>query len=61
LNKLPPTADCERHAALVQQMDELRDCREALRPWCAGLQGKLLDKRLAYLGTDEKRAAARLA
>jgi hypothetical protein len=42
-------------------MDELRDCREALRPWCAGLQGKLLDKRLAYLGTDEKRAAARLA
>ena len=58
---LPLTVDCDRHAALVQQVDELRGCREALRPWFAGLKGELLDKRIAHLATDEERAAARLA
>jgi len=28
----PLTADCDRHATLVAQVDELRGCRDALRP-----------------------------
>ncbi|MEM8515457.1 uncharacterized protein YPO0396 [Massilia sp. MP_M2] len=43
----PLTADCTRHAVLVQQVDALRGCRDALRPWFAHLKGELLDKRIA--------------
>jgi len=57
----PLNADCDRHAALAAQMDELRTCREALRPWFALLKTELLDKRIAHLATDEERTAARLA
>lgn len=57
----PLTADCNRHAALVQQVDALRGCRDALRPWFAHLKGELLDKRIANWGLDEERAGARLA
>lgn len=48
----PLVSDCERHAMLVAQADELRACREALRPYFAGLKLGLLEKRLASL-TDE--------
>jgi len=57
----PLNADCDRHAALVTQMDELRICREALRPWFALLKTELLDKRIANLAADEERTATRLA
>lgn len=57
----PLTADCDRHATLVRQVDELRNCREALRPWFAELKADLLDKRIANWAADEERAAARLA
>jgi uncharacterized protein YPO0396 len=57
----PLNADCDRHAALVTQMDELRTCREALRPWFALLKTELLDKRIANLAADEERTATRLA
>ncbi|WP_312489017.1 ATP-binding protein [Massilia timonae] len=56
----PLNADCDRHAALVTQMDELRTCREALRPWFALLKTELLDKRIANLAADEERTATRL-
>ncbi len=58
---LPLTADCDRHGALVQGVDELRGCRDALRPWFAGLKAQLLDKRIAHLEADEERATAKLA
>jgi uncharacterized protein YPO0396 len=45
----PLVSDCERHAMLVAQADELRACREALRPYFAGLKLGLLEKRLASL------------
>lgn len=57
----PLTADCERHAVLVSQAEELRGCRDALRPWFAELKGELLDKRIVQLQAEEERAAARLA
>jgi len=50
----PLTADCNRHAALVQQVD-------ALRPWFAHIKCELLDKRIASWALDEERAGARLA
>lgn len=57
----PLSADCDRHAALVHGVDELRGCRDALRPWFAGLKAGLLDKRIGHLEADEARAGARLA
>jgi len=45
----PLVADGERHAMLVSQVDELRACREALRPYFAGLKIGLLNKRLDNL------------
>ena len=58
---LPLTANCARHAALVNEVAELRGCRDALRPWFAGLKGELLDKRLAHLEAEVERAGAKLA
>ncbi len=48
----PLVADCDRHGELVEAMEELRACREALRPWFAGLKLELLEKRLATLGEE---------
>ena len=48
----PLVADCDRHATLVGEVDELRRCREALREYFARIKLGLLDKRLASL-TDE--------
>jgi uncharacterized protein YPO0396 len=48
----PLATDCERHSSLVSQVEDLRACREALRPYFAGLKLGLLEKRIAGL-TDE--------
>ncbi|GAB6058339.1 ATP-binding protein [Desulfonatronum parangueonense] len=48
----PLVADCDRHAELIAEAADLRACREALRPWFAGLKLELLDKRLAGLGEE---------
>ncbi len=45
----PLVVDCERHGMLVDQVEELRACREALKPYFAGLKLGLLDKRIAAL------------
>jgi uncharacterized protein YPO0396 len=45
----PLVADCDRHTALVAEVDQLRTCREALRGHFAALKLGLLDKRLANL------------
>ncbi len=57
----PLTADCDRHAALVEQVDALRGCRDALRPWFAHLKGELLDRRITNWALDEERAGTKLA
>ena len=48
----PLVADCDRHAELAAGIDELRDCREALKPYFARLKLALLDKRIATLADD---------
>ena len=57
----PLVADCARHTELVQTRDNLRACREALRPWFAGLKLELLDKRLAALDEELARHHTQIA
>jgi uncharacterized protein YPO0396 len=45
----PMVADCDRHAELVRDGDDLRTCREALKPYFASQKLGLLDKRIALL------------
>ncbi|HUX65410.1 ATP-binding protein [Sulfuricella sp.] len=51
----PLVTDCERHSSLVSQAEELRACREALRPYFAGLKLGLLEKRIAGLADEWER------
>jgi uncharacterized protein YPO0396 len=48
----PLVADCGRHDELAAQTDALRACREALKPYFAGLKAELLDKRIAHLAEE---------
>lgn len=48
----PLVADCERHRELAQTVDNLRACRETLRPWFATLKLDLLEKRLISLNEE---------
>ena len=45
----PLVADTDEHATVAADIDELKGCREALRPWFASLKRELLDKRLDNL------------
>ena len=57
----PLVADCDRHAELATGIDELRDCREALKPYFARLKLALLDKRIATLADDWARQDGQVA
>ena len=57
----PLVADCERHGEMVLSRDNLRACREGLRPWFASLKMALLDKRLEALDEELQRHQARIA
>ena len=48
----PLVADGARHTGLETEIEELREGRDALRPWFAGLKLELLDRRLARLDED---------
>lgn len=48
----PLVGDCERHAALLVRAEELRTCREALRPYFAGQKLGLLENRIASLADE---------
>ncbi|MEK7761383.1 MAG: ATP-binding protein, partial [Nitrospirota bacterium] len=48
----PLVTDCEHHSSLVSQVEDLRACREALRPYFAGLKLGLLEKRIAGLADE---------
>ncbi|WP_036249737.1 ATP-binding protein [Methylobacter sp. BBA5.1] len=56
----PLVSDCERHASLIAQAEELRACREALRPYFANLKFGLLEKRIASLADDWSRQDAQV-
>lgn len=57
----PLTASCERYAQLQHQLDQLRGCRDALRPWFAHLKRELLERRIATLEQDIDKLASRIA
>ena len=48
----PLVADCERHAGLGAEVEDLRQCREALRPFFALLKRDLLDERIGRLAEE---------
>ena len=54
----PLVADCQRHAELGMQLNDLRDCRDRLRPHFAALKLGLLDKRLMLLEEEWTRLDA---
>ena len=56
----PLVADCDRHTELANSTEGLRACREALRPYFAGLKLELLDKRIALLAEEWARQNARI-
>lgn len=56
----PLVADCERHGFLAANSDELRACREALRPYFAGLKLGLLEKRITGLVEEWERQDAQV-
>ncbi|BDB22701.1 ATP-dependent exonuclease SbcCD, C subunit-like protein [Cupriavidus sp. P-10] len=51
----PLVADCERHAEVAAASEQLRACREALRPYFAQLKLGLLDKRISGLTEEFER------
>jgi uncharacterized protein YPO0396 len=56
----PLVADCDRHAALLAATDELRACREGLKPHFARLKLVLIDQRLEALAEDLARENAKV-
>ncbi len=54
----PLVDDCERHASLVSQVDDLRASREALRFYAADLKLGLLDRRIENLAAEWERQDA---
>jgi uncharacterized protein YPO0396 len=57
----PIVADCDAHAALAAQVEDLRASREALRAFFAGHKIALLDKRIVGLGVEIARLDERIA
>ena len=51
----PLVSDCDRHALLVTQVDELRVCREALKTYFASLKLALLEQRITHLQHEWER------
>jgi uncharacterized protein YPO0396 len=57
----PVVADCDQRDAVVAEVELLRGCRDALRPWFAGKKRALLEKRLANLDAELDKLAHRIS
>ncbi|MDQ0625867.1 ATP-binding protein [Paraburkholderia graminis] len=57
----PLVADCERHSEQGHVLEGWRTCREALKPYFAGLKLGLIERRLQLLDEDHARAISRKA
>ncbi len=57
----PLVSDCDRHQQLSLAAENLRGCRDALRPWFARLKLSLLEKRLISLSEDLMRHQSAIA
>ena len=51
----PLVAECKQHSDLIFSAEALRACREALKPYFAGLKLTLLEKRIASLSDEWRR------
>jgi uncharacterized protein YPO0396 len=51
----PLIADCDRHAGQAGTIESMRQCRELLRPYFAGLRLILLEKRVTNLQEDQEK------
>ncbi|WP_426197705.1 ATP-binding protein [Massilia sp. DWR3-1-1] len=49
---MPLSSDCAHHEVLRLQVEQLRGCRDMLRPWFAHLKRELLDKRIGLLQAE---------
>ncbi len=56
----PLVADASRHAVLAAELNDLRGCRDALRPWFAELKSALLAERIARLDGEIERCDTRI-
>ena len=56
----PLVADCDRHEKMLAATEQLRACREALRPWFSGHKLELLEKRLVTLREELTRHNTRI-
>jgi uncharacterized protein YPO0396 len=57
----PLVADCDRHREQGQTLEDWRACREALKPYFAGLKLGLIERRLQLLDEEHTRATSRRA
>jgi uncharacterized protein YPO0396 len=57
----PLVESCDERETLVAKVEELRACREALRPYFAARKRDLLTRRLANLDAELEKLAARIA
>ncbi|MCL4765301.1 MAG: hypothetical protein KJZ80_03620 [Hyphomicrobiaceae bacterium] len=57
----PIVADCDAHAALITQVEDLRISRDTLRAFFAGHKIALLDKRISGFAADIARLDERIA
>ncbi len=51
----PLVADCTKRAQVNARGEEMRRCREALKPYFAGLKSELLEKRIALIEDELRR------
>jgi uncharacterized protein YPO0396 len=56
----PLIEDADRYAAVAAEIEDLRLCREALRPWFASLKAELLVERIGRLDKKLESLAARI-
>jgi uncharacterized protein YPO0396 len=56
----PLVADCDRHAAISADTEALRACRDALRPYFAGVKLGLIERRLVGLNDELDRQGAQV-
>jgi len=56
----PLVGDCDRHAQTLATAEDLRRCRDALRPWFGLLKLELLDRRIDGLDDELARHATAL-
>jgi uncharacterized protein YPO0396 len=57
----PLVADCDRHQKDTAGLEDLRTCRDALKPWFAGQKLALLDRRLQLVSEEQARLGAQRA